>query len=58
MSSLFLLLVRLVFRRYEQGKFFNISTASEILRIYVVRWAGCRNVVLQLFPSSHAAFIN
>jgi len=37
MSSLILLLVRLVFRRYEQGKFFNISTASEILRIYVVR---------------------
>ena len=41
MSSLILLLVILVFRRYEWGKFFNfffqLPTASEILRIYVVR---------------------
>jgi len=41
MTGLILLLVRLVFRRYEQGKFLqlflHLPTASEILRIYVVR---------------------
>ena len=41
MTGLFLLIVRLVFRRYEQGKFMQLflqlPTASEIRRICLLR---------------------
>ena len=37
--------------------FLQLQTASEILRIYVKRWAGCRNFILQLFPFLHAPSI-
>ena len=40
----------------SRASFLTFFTASQILRIYVVRWAGCRNFILQLFPSSHATF--